>query len=286
MNWGHVPALAAALSLTACSEAEEANRQVKASATSSECYKEAGTDFAQPRSDRALFVVLDQTTGLDDKLRKTVQNNVGNLLEPGTEYAIYTFSAYSRDRYVTPVLTGELAAPVAQDERGDLSVRRLAKLDKCLEASAGQSISEVEEALQEATRESSSQFTNSEIMASLKQVSEAVRESKAGDKMVLIVSDLLEHSSGTSFYTNKRHRAINPEAELKKATDNKLLADFDGAGVAVVGAGLLSPDSGSTSVRDTKALQSLRDFWEVWLSQSNAKLVRYGEPDLPTAVRW
>jgi hypothetical protein len=287
MNWHPFAATSAALAICACtSETENHNSVNNAKVEVSDCYKQAGSDFSRPQSQRALFVVVDQTTGLDDHLRETIGENTKQLLEPGTQYAIYTFSAYSRDRYFTPVVAGEIVASVAESDRESLPTRRLNRLDKCLSAATEKAVSQVEGFLEEATEESSSNFSNSEIMSSLKHVDDAVQESEAKDKLVIIVSDLIEHSSGMSFYKNKGLRLIDPKAELKKATDNDLLADFDGAKVAVIGAGLLAPESGSGPVRDTKSLQSLHVFWEQWLKASNAKLIKYGEPDWPTPVRW
>jgi len=279
-------AAAAAALTAACSSGGAEKKEAPGTKAATECYKEAGKSFTQPASEHALFVIVDQTTALDEHLRQTLEENVRGLLQPGTEYSIYTFSAYSRGRYLTPVLSGELAAPVPEDERGDLPVRRLSKLDRCLDSALQNARSEVESALKSAEGEDSASFANSEILASLQQVSEAVRESRAGEKLVIVASDLLEHSSATSFYKKKQVRAIDPEAELAKANSARLIADFGGAKVAVIGAGLLSPESGSASVRNTAALQSLHDFWAAWFKASNGELVKYGQPDLPTPLGW
>lgn len=291
MTWRIGLPTAAALLLSACGgsqphAAENANTSEEETAEVTDCYKEAGEDFKQPKSQRALFVFVDQTTGLDDHLRDTVTENVKRLLKPGTSYAVYTFSAYSRGHYATPVVAGELAAPVTEEDRPDLSVRRLERLDRCLAREEKKIVSQMNDALEEATSASSSTFANSEILASLDQLAEPVRKSQARNKLVLVVSDLLEHSSTTSFYRNKQVRPIDAQAELQKAKQNGLVAELDGADVAVVGAGLLSPESGRDATRDTAALQSLRNFWEAWFEESGAEVVQYGQPDLVTPLQW
>ena len=280
---------AAALSVgvCSCSQKDSGNESnERRTAEVSDCYEQAGEDFTQPQTERALFVIVDQSTGLDDHLRETVTENVKRLMQPGTSYAVYTFSAYSKGHYPTPVASGELAAPMPDDERPNLSVRRLNRLDQGLVKEAKRVTSEIDDALVEATGESSSNFANSEILASLKQMSEAIRKSKAKEKLVVVVSDLLEHSSSTSFYRNKQVRPIDPKTELEKAESKGLVADFNGASVAIVGAGLLSPESGADATRDTAALESLHKFWEEWFEASDANVVQYGQPDLITPLQW
>jgi hypothetical protein len=281
--------LLAVVALSGCgsSTSEQANKANRGdSAQTAACYDEAGEDFSQPRSDKALFVVIDQSTGLDENLRENVTNNVERLLKPGTTYAVYTFSAYSKGHYPTEITSGELPAPVADDDRPALSVRRLHRLDLCLEKQSDRAKNDVDRALDKATGEASSEFANSEVMASLNQVSEAVRQSNAKQKLVIVVSDMLEHSSATSFYRNKTLRPIDADAELQKAKKANLTADFDGADVAIVGAGLLSPESGEGKTRDTAALHSLQEFWKGWFGASNADVIEYGQPDLISPLRW
>ena len=250
-----------------------------------DCYSAVKLEAESPAPERAVFVLVDQTTGLDKPLRETVAENLEALLGPGTLFTVATFSARNKGRYATILAEGELQAPPPEEARTDLPVTRLERLGACLKQQEGGVKREASRLVSKAAKVEASTFTHSEILASLKQLSEAVKASDADEKLVILVSDLLEHSPATSFYKNKDLRKIDPAAELEKAKEAGLIADFDGARVAVVGAGLLSGDS-EDAVRDTAALAALRSFWEQWLEQSNAALAQYGEPDLVADLRW
>jgi hypothetical protein len=250
-----------------------------------DCYAAVELDTEIPSPDRAVFVLVDQTTGLDKGLRNTITANVAKLLGPGTAFSIATFSARTSGRYATILAEGQLQAPPPEELRPDLPVTRLDRLDACLVQQAEGMKLEAAGKAQAATKVQTSTFTSSEILASLTQLSEAVEASDAKDKLVIVVSDLLEHSPVTTFYSNKDLRRIDPAAELEKAREGGLIGNFDGARIAIVGAGLLSGEKGQ-ALRDTAALAALRSFWESWIEASGGQLAQYGEPDLVKPLRW
>lgn len=257
----------------------------KKAAYREDCYEAVKLEAEPPAPERAVFVLVDQTTGLDNGLRDTVADNVERLLGPGTAFSIATFSARAKGRYATIQAEGQLQAPPPEELHGDLPVTRLERLNACLAQQAKALKREAARKAAAATKIEASTFTNSEILASLTQLSEAVRASEADEKLVILVSDLLEHSPATTFYASKDLRRIDPAAELEKAREAGLIADFGGARIAVVGAGLLSADR-SDAPRDTAGLAALRSFWERWIEESGGKVEQYGEPDLVRPLRW
>lgn len=250
------------------------------------CYAAVDVGVPAPAPHRALFILVDQTTGLDDRLRQTLRSNLERLLQPGTSFTIATFSAFSRGHYAAVAATGAIETPLSEEQRLHLPASKVEPVGECLGQQRAFAIQIASQHLAEATSASSSTFTHSEIMASLRHLSEAVRASPARDKLVILVSDLLEHSTVTSFYANREIRPIDTEEELRKAGEHELLADFEGARLAVIGAGLLSPDSEGQAVRPTRALNALRHFWEQWFERSRADLVGYGQPDLAAPLSW
>jgi hypothetical protein len=250
-----------------------------------DCYAAVKLETDVPPADRAVFVLVDQTTGLDKDLRGTVAANVAKLLGPGTAFSIATFSARTSGRYAKILAEGELQSPPPEEARPDLPVDRLNRLDACLAQQAKGMKAAVARKAQAATKVTASTFTNSEILASLTQLSEAVEASDAKHKLVIVVSDLLEHSPVTTFYSKKDLRRIDPAAELEKARQAGLIGNFGGAQVAIVGAGLLSGEHGQ-SIRDTAALAALRTFWKSWVTESQGEIAQYGEPDLVKPLRW
>jgi len=125
-------------------------------------------------------------------------------------------------------------------------------------------------------------------MASIKDLSQRVRVSVAKEKIVFIVSDMLENSSISSFYSASNLRLIDPAQELRKAQAAQMIGDFNGARVFVLGAGIVGENTkqpGKTPYRDPKAISALREFWISLLSHSNATVVEFGAPSLLSAVR-
>ncbi len=248
------------------------------------CYAAVRIGVPAPAPTRSVFVLVDQTTGLDDRLRETARRNLAALLRPGTRYTIATFSAFSRGHYATILTSGTIEAPLTTDQRLNLSSPRVAELAGCLDQQRTFAARLAAEKLAEATAASSSSFANSEIMSSLRQLSDAVRASPGDDKIVIVISDLLEHSAATSFYSNRDLRLLDPAEEIGRAEQHTLFGDFGEARLAVIGAGLLSPGSGSDAVRETPKLNALRAFWQQWFERSNARLIAYGQPDLVTPI--
>lgn len=96
---------------------------------------------------------------------------------------------------------------------------------------------------------------------------------------------MLENSSISSFYAHKNVRNINAQAELKKVDANQLFADFAGARVYVLGAGLIAAEKGKPEVyRDPKTMKNLETFWRAYFEQSNAQLKGFGAPSLLVPV--
>lgn len=129
-------------------------------------------------------------------------------------------------------------------------------------------------------------IAKSDVLASLKDISSRVKKSTADRKIVLIASDMLENSSISSFYAKQSVRKIDPEKELKLATDNHMFGDFGGAKVYVIGAGLLTEDAKQAQgvYRSPQIMQALATFWKAWFLKSNAEIVEFGQPALLNPV--
>jgi len=118
---------------------------------------------------------------------------------------------------------------------------------------------------------------HSDIVKSLNDISEhIIKPSSARKKVVLIVSDMIEHSSITTFYSKGSIKKINTDSEMAKVKKSGYMADFDASSVYVIGAGMV----GKNSYRDSKTLKSLTDFWTSYFNSSNAKLKAIGTPML------
>lgn len=238
--------------------------------------------------DTALFVAIDQTTPLDLTLKQLVADNIKPFIRPNQGFTVITFSAYTQGQYTSVALSGKLDPALYVEQRNDISKPVLAKFDQCMVRQPRQAAQLLGQALRTAFGGISSDIAKSDVLASMKAISSMVRQSTAESKVVLIVSDMLENSSVSSFYGPKAQsvRKIEPAAELKRVEQNQLLADFGGARIYVIGAGLLSDDANKAKrYRDPQTMQALTTFWRAYFEKSNAKLMEIGQPALLNPIR-
>lgn len=241
-------------------------------------------------SEREFFILVDQTTPLDAGLLQSVRENVGRLVVPGSAFLVASFSSFGQGRYLEILTAGALELPIPTKARDDISVKLLHSFDKCLQDQLGYGQKIAAAALDKAMSGSSPDLARSDVMASLKELSGRVRQSTAREKIILVVSDMLEHSAVSSFYANRNVRLLDPSKEMKTAEAAQQIGDFSGARVFVLGAGLVqekvagkNKDSGV--YRDPKTLSALKQFWEQYFSRSNAQLIEFGAPALLSPVR-
>lgn len=234
-----------------------------------------------------LFVLIDQTTLLDTNLQQAVANQVRPFLAPGNAFSVVVFSAFMQGKYTQVLASGHLDAALSKEQRNAAPKSVLAKFDQCFTRQPQQAAQVLGAALRSGFGGSSTDVQKSDILASLKDISSKVRQSSSKEKVVLLVSDMLENSSVTSFYANNAIRKIDPPKEMQLVSKGQFLADFDGARIYVLGAGLLSASGKSSQqkYRDPKTMQALSSFWQEFFSQSNGKLLEVGTPDLLNQIK-
>lgn len=241
-----------------------------------------------PPTARELLVVVDQTTPLSPALQQLVANNIKPFLVAGNSFSVVVFSAYTQNHYTDLLTSGKLEAMLPSEVRNDVAKPVLAKLDLCQQRQPQQAAQAAGQALRAAYQGTSGNIAKSDIFASLKSISSVIKQSTAPEKIVLIVSDMLENSSVANFYADQGRSVRNliPAREIRVVEDNHLLADFGGARIYVIGAGLLADEvAHNRSYRDPKTMQSLSAFWSEYFNKSNAKLVEFGQPALLNPIR-
>lgn len=234
-----------------------------------------------------LFVIIDQTTPFNNNLKQSVADNVRPFLQPNQAFSVTQFSAFTQGHYTEVLVSGKQDAVLAQKIRDDISKPVLSKFDQCIAMQSKMATQLVGRAMKSAFGDGGNNIAKSDVLASLKDISSKVQQSKAERKVVLIASDMLENSSISSFYAKQAVRQINPEKELTLAIDNQMLGDFGGAKVYVIGAGLLTEDAKQAKgvYRSPQTMQALATFWKAWFQKSNAELVEFGQPALLNPVR-
>ena len=257
------------------------------------CYAANKIDVPQTPSDREIFILLDQTVELDDGLKQSLADSVRDVLKAGTSFTILRFSAFSQGRYLEIVTAGVLEKPVPENLRNSISVKALRSFDACLLGQRDFAVKMAFTGIGNTINQSSNDLAKSDVLGSLAETARLIKTSSAQRKVLLLVSDMLENSSISSFYLNNGVRKIDPVKELKLVESNHLFGDFDGAAVFVMGAGLISEPKNksggggkeSFKYRDPKTLIALKQFWTEYFSRSRATLEDFGTPSLLLPVR-
>lgn len=246
----------------------------------SSCYGLLKIDTPAPVIQREIFVLVDQTTPVDVALQKALVDSVTAKLVPETAVTIVTFSAFIGDRYANLVFSGVLERPPSQAERDDMPKRKLRDLDTCLAQQAQFAKTKTAEAMVAGFGTPSTDIARSDILASLKDISvNVVGNSPAERRDVLLISDMLENSSITSFYAKNSVKRIDAKAELAKVGD---FGDFAGANIYIAGAGTINIQGKKQieTYRDPKTMDALEGFWREYFSRSNATMAAFGKPSL------
>jgi hypothetical protein len=236
---------------------------------------------------KEIFVLIDQTTLLNEDLKQSVANQVRPFLTAGNGFSVLVFSAFTQGKYTQLLTSGQLDHPMPAEQRNDVSKPRLAKFDHCLSQQSAKAMQAVGAALRTSFEGTSGDIAKSDVLASLKDISSKVKQSHAREKVVLLVSDMLENSSVTSFYANQGVRKIDPDHELKLVQGNQLIGNFGGARLYVLGAGLLGIDDkkNKAQYRDPKTMSALASFWKRYFDQSKALLLEFGQPALLNQIK-
>jgi hypothetical protein len=252
------------------------------------CYDLAKIEGKSTAINKELFVLIDQTTSLDDELKQSViQNSVSNV-NYGNAFTVAKFSAFVQGNYSGVVNSAQLDWPLKEDIRNDTPKKLLQGYDKCMKSQVGYAKKTLDDSVSKTFGASTNTIVRSDILKSLQELAKnTVKTSSAKQKTVFIVSDMLENSSITSFYHKNGVKKIDPVAELKIVEANKMFADFGGANVYVLGAGLVPAVSNvaSDSYRDPKTMNALQEFWKMYFKKSNAKLIEFGQPALLNIVK-
>ena len=250
------------------------------------CYAANQMTGSVPQPTRTLVMMIDETTLFNKSLRASAWDAVTPLLAPGTMLTVMHFSAFSQSRYTSINFSGLIEEGVPDSTRHAISMKKLRTFDECLKGQQGFVRDKLQAAMMEAFSKSSADLAKSDVIAAMSDASVAMRASGAKEKILFVMSDMLENSSVTSFYEAKGVRKIDPGAEIAKVDKAALFGDFGGARVWVMGAGLVSEEGQSKGVyRDPIRLKALQNFWAIYFKRSQASLVEFGTPELKQPIR-
>jgi len=200
----------------------------------------------------------------------------------GDSVRLYQFSAFLQEHYLSLQFAGLLEPPLEGRVRGRIGSNSLKQLDTCLSQQTTFFRQRFGQQFVASFGGPETDIARSEILSSLHKIGTDMAARPMNERVVLLISDMLENSNVTSFYRSGRVRDINPQAELDKA--RALTTDFGGARFYVHGAGLIGGQAaGSYRAGDT--MLKLEQFWREYLTQSNASLHGFGTPELTVELR-
>lgn len=241
----------------------------------SSCYDQAKLSDSKPAaSGRLLTVMVDQTLLFPDELQRESWGKIARFIKPGDKVNLYSFSAVVNNQYMRLHYSGTLDNHLADTARNDINMTRLRKLDNCLKGQVNIFANTFGRELVKVLREGSTDHPKTEIIFSLREVADNIQREKSNDNVIFMLSDMMEHSGYASFY-GKNKTAAN---QLKNIEEKELFTDMSGARVYVMGAGLVSDDSGQ--YYPGKNLENLKLFWKTYFDKSNANLEGFGTPSL------
>jgi hypothetical protein len=255
------------------------------------CYAANKLEIPAPPQAREIFILLDQTVVLDNELKQSLATSVHSLLTPGTSFTVVRFSAFSQGHYLDVVSTGAIEQGIPEKLRSSIGVKVLKNFDACMKGQLEYGIKLAMTSVGNTLAQSTTELARSDLFSSLSETSRIVKASTAPRRIVLLVSDMLENSSISSFYAKNRIRQIQPDVELQVVRKENLFGDFGDASIFVMGAGVIPEVAGSgkssesVQYRDPKTLGALKQFWTSYFSQSNGKLEEFGMPALIISVR-
>lgn len=249
------------------------------------CYPYAQLTHHQPApSGRELVVIIDETVPMSQALKRSAWDSAMRYVRPGDSIRLYQFSAFLQDHYMKLLFAGQLDSPLQGKVRNSIGSKSLKQLDGCLQQQAAFFQKTFGQHFAAGFGKPGVDIARSEILGSLRRITGDFAERPVRERVVLLVSDMLENSDFSSFYQSNRIRDIDPGNELNKVRQKNLLADFAGARVYVHGAGLVAGDA-KGAYRSGSTLQRLERFWGDYLQASDGSLAAFGAPQLTTDLR-
>lgn len=232
---------------------------------------------------RSLTVVIDQTLPLPQALRQSVSDKVLRFLEPGDKLNIISFSALFEENYTDLTFTGSLDPALPREAQSSIGKRTLKKFDICNIKQTNFVKKIVPAKLAAAFKGGTSDLPNTELVGSLHEIgSSVITNDNSEEKILLIVSDMLENSSTVSFYRGGMKKALPVEKYVSTFKEKSLIPDLAGVKVYVMGAGTL-PEGGK--YRSQEYMLSLKQFWTRWASDAGASMEGWGQPSLMQDLR-
>lgn len=227
----------------------------------------------------SVYIFIDETFKPDSAIKNQLYRSIHSLISPNNYFYIAKFSAFIDDNYNKKIYDIKI-----EDKMKNgffTSKTKLKKLDKCIKDQKNFAKIKLQNSIEEIFTNEKSDIPKSEILYALKDFSDIVKTQKSKKTIVIILSDMLENSSITSFYNQGSLRIINATDEIKKVEKADLFANFNGAYIYVIGAGFV----GKGGYKNHKTLNHFKSFWQKYFLKSNSNLVEFAMPLLKSEIK-
>jgi len=196
------------------------------------CYDALDLNNPNPSIEKELFILVDQTTPLDKNIMIYTYKNMMKYIKNGYAVTIASFSANSNGKYTDVAYSGKLENLLENNAKHDIAKKALRKYEGCMNGQYKYAKKKATKALVTTLKGANKNLPHSDIVKSLDDIAtHIIKPSLAKKKVVLLVSDMIEHSSVTTFYSKGSLKKINVKKEIEKVNKSNYMANFDGAKV-------------------------------------------------------
>lgn len=244
------------------------------------CYVAAGEKEALGVVNEAIFLLIDESVGFDANIIDRVRAVVLNWLKDGRAVEIIRFSSHIAGRYTEVMLSGRLDPEPTEDFLDGVKRSKREKFERCHRGRGVIARNTVSRAINNVLTTSNKGIPHSDILANIHESARHIKQVPAKRKIVLIVSDMLENSTITSFYSGGRVKQIGAKDELGKVEKARLFGDLDGAKVYIFGLGYFPGNQSTRNEQylDPRRKRELVEFWSEYIARSNGKVGEIGAP--------
>ena len=241
------------------------------------CYTALKMNNPNPTVEKELFILVDQTTPLDKNMMIYTYKNMMKFIKNGYAVTIASFSANANGKYTDVAYAGKLENLLPNGAKHEIAKKTLRKYQGCMNGQYKYAKKKATKALVSVLKGANKKLPHSDIIKSLDDIaSHIIKPSQASKKVVLLVSDMIEHSSITTFYSKGLIKKIDVDKEMSKVKSSGHVANFSSADIYVIGTGVI----GKKGYRDAQTLKRLTDFWEAYFAKTNGNLKALGTPML------
>ncbi len=238
---------------------------------------------------KAVFVFVDQSVNFSADMKSHAIEKIYSSFNPGEELIIGCFSTPSVARYSKIVLRGVLENDIDEYLLQNLKRSDVLKYKKKYYKNRILIKNMINQSLSYVFDGSDKNIPQTDILAFLSEYAKNIKQTHAKQKIFIIISDMLENSSITSFYGQNVVRQIDVEKEIKRVQNMGMIPDFGGeVKIYVVGLGFVQNDSSvlkKNNLPDARKIALLKSFWQKYFEKANARIgeigcpIMYGEID-------